>query len=467
MRLLDRLSIRTKITASIFGVTTTLLIAMSVAVYIAFQVELRENLDDTLRQRAVPDVRLVSFEGEKPVLSLESDAGEERAEGEAVLRLYDRAGVVVADGTPLVATTSRESSAVAKAIASGNVQKISVDPEGADRYRYRVTPIFRDGVVAGAIVTGLDDSTVAEPLGLLRTILLVTVPITAAAVAGGSFLIAQRALRPIDRITATAAEIGEGRLDRRIKENAVDDEVGRLGRTFNRMIGRLSALVERERQFTSDAAHELRTPLAAIEASIDVTLSRERDGEDYRRTLDAVHAQAQRMTRLTTQLLALARMDAASVDLTEADVDLEQLTQGVALQAGERYPGLVVAIDAEPLTMRGSEDLLGQALLNLVENAALHAKGATRVEVLARGTNGEVFLSVSDDGPGIPEDLHAAVFERFRQLDASRTERGTGLGLAIVKAVAELHGGWVTVTSPGRLGGATFEIRIPARNIRE
>ncbi len=290
-------------------------------------------------------------------------------------------------------------------------------------------------------------------------------------------------LRPLRRVTATAAEVtrmrlasGEVTLPHRVPDADPRTEVGQLGEAFNRMLGHVEqalgtrqASEARLRQFIADASHELRTPLAGIRGYTELALRR--DGEldpQLRHALSRVDAESARMSHLVDDLLLLARLDAGR-PLAHEPVDLTRLAIDVtndARVAGPRHHW-VLDLPGEPVSVTGDEHRLHQVLANLLTNARAHTPPGTTVTVrlipatAADGTGG-VELTVSDDGPGIPTELQAGIWERFARGDTARSRKAgsTGLGLAIVAAVVTAHHGQVSLAS--RPGKTTFRIWLPA-----
>ena len=459
------LPIRLKVALAIFGISAGTLVLMSLAVYAAFQRQLRENLDDTLLLRASSNMQLVDSGQSPPALNVSPDPGGERALGEATLRLFDAHGAILFDDSPAAPTSASERALVLDAIATGSDVVRTIDLGGDEDFRARAQPIFKDGQLTGVLVTGIEHSRVNEPLSVLRIILITAVPLTSVFLALGSFWVARGALSPVARITATARQISHSDLRRRIEGVTTRDEVGELAGTLNEMIGRLAEAVERERQFTADASHELRTPLAAIEASVDVTLSGTRDADDYRETLEEVGGQARILTALTRQLLLLSRLDSDEARRDFEPVNLAAVVEACVATFGERNPAIEINVQGTALEVEviGDADLLARAIFNLLENARLHGGPTVRVDVtLERQAAPPVaVLTVQDDGPGVPPEIATEVFQRFRRGDASRSRGGSGLGLAIVAAIMALHGGSATTSASGSGTGACFELHIP------
>jgi signal transduction histidine kinase len=313
----------------------------------------------------------------------------------------------------------------------------------------------QDYVVSVAVsLEDVDDSTAA-----LVPLLLVGVPLVLLVVGGTTWMVATRALAPVERIRREVEQITSDRLDRRVPEPGSRDEIHRLALTMNQMLGRLEDSRDRQQQFVADASHELRSPLASIRQTAEVARAHPGalpEGE----LADAVLEESARMQRLVEQLLLLTRADEGAVLRTPHDVDLDDLALAEASRV--RRNGLAVDTTAvTPGRVRGDTTSLAQVVRNLVDNAARHADAAIAVAV--REAGGQVELSVDDDGPGIPDDQRDRVFERFVRLDEARVRDagGSGLGLAIVKEIVTAHGGTVTVAAAAGLGGARFVVRLP------
>ena len=288
-------------------------------------------------------------------------------------------------------------------------------------------------------------------------------------------------LRPLRRVTVTARQVtslplGSGAVDlpHRVPETDPRTEVGQLGAAFNQMLGHVeTALEQREstearlRRFVADASHELRTPLAGIRSYAELARrSTEAVPDEVSHALGRVESEAVRMGLLVDDLLLLARLDAGR-PLEQETVDLSRLVMELTNDARVASPDHRWSLDLpdEPLVIRGDEHRLHQAVGNLLSNARIHTLAGTSVTVRLRADqqgDHKVLLSVSDDGPGIPAELQATVFERFVRGDDSRSRiRGsTGLGLAIVHAVVKAHDGSLTLISDQ--SGTQFCISLPA-----
>jgi signal transduction histidine kinase len=297
-------------------------------------------------------------------------------------------------------------------------------------------------------------------------------------VLGGTFLAllaglatAQRAIRPIVELTDAAREIERTRdPSRHVPLPKADDEVAELARTLEGMLQSLDAAragtetaLHRQREFVADASHELRTPLTSVLASLEL-LSEELEGEQAD-TAEAALRSARRMRRLVGDLLLLARADAKRFQ-TRAPTDLADVLMEAASEIGPMADDHELLIQAQPARVSGARDDLHRMMLNLLENAVKHTPPGTRVSASTSSSNGDAFVVVEDTGPGIPTQLAGRVFERFVR-GGGDGAKGSGLGLAIVRAVAESHGGSVTLTGAESHRGTRFVVRLPTGRISD
>jgi two-component system OmpR family sensor kinase len=280
--------------------------------------------------------------------------------------------------------------------------------------------------------------------------------------AGGWWFVL-RALRPIENISSTAAKISAGDLSQRINVAEAESELGQLAAVLNSTFARLEAAFAQQQQFTSDAAHELRTPVSVILTQTQTVLNREREAADYKQTLEACQRAAQRMRKIIESLLALARLDAGQEVLKRLHFDFSKTVfdcaELVRPLADER--GVKISIELEPLEISGDSERLAQVVTNLLTNAIQYNKPDGQVHVKLESRNGLAKLTVADTGQGIAAEDLPRVFGRFFRADASRTGAGNaGLGLAISKAIVEAHGGTIEVAGEEN-AGTTFTVRLP------
>lgn len=264
----------------------------------------------------------------------------------------------------------------------------------------------------------------------------------------GGWWLASNAIRPIDDISATAVKISAGDLSQRINTADTKTELGQLAAVLNSTFERLETTFAQQKQFTADAAHELRTPVSVILTQTQGTLNKERSAAEYRETLEACQRAAQRMRRLIGSLLELARLDAGRETVASAPLDLAQVArEAVALASPQAEPRrIVIHADLQPAPVRGNADQLLLAASNLLSNAAQHIPEGGSVWISTGVENGAAWLTVADNGPGVAEAYLPHLFERFYRVDAARSSHtgGAGLGLAIVKSCVESNGGTVS-----------------------
>jgi heavy metal sensor kinase len=279
--------------------------------------------------------------------------------------------------------------------------------------------------------------------------------------AGGWWFVS-RALRPIENISAAAVKISAGDLSQRINIADAENELGRLAAVLNSTFARLDAAFAQQKQFASDAAHELRTPVSVMLTQTQMTLNRERSAPEYRETIESCQRAAQRMRRLIESLLELARLDAGQEQLKRLPFDLSRTVRDcvelIRPLADER--GVKIIPNLAAIEYVGDAERLAQVIANLLTNAIQYNQPDGEVRIAAQSQNGTVILTVSDTGAGISAEDLPRVFERFYCADKARSAGHTGLGLAISKAIVEAHGGTIEVSSQLDFG-TTLTVRLP------
>ena len=319
------------------------------------------------------------------------------------------------------------------------------------------TPSGQMTVIAAAPV-----DQVARSVDALRETLWIGLPALIALVAAVAWVLVGRALRPVDAMRAEVDEITGSTMHRRVPEPSTSDEIGRLARTMNAMLGRLDATATRQRQFVSDASHELRSPVAAIRTSLEVA-RRKPDRTDWPTAVDTALAEEARLEALLDDLLLLAAQDEnGATAIRPQPVNLTALATTEARRP-RRVPVEVVhwPVDGQALEIAAAGDELAHAVSNLVDNAARYATSVVRITLSCYEDTARII--VDDDGPGIPPADRERVFERFTRLDDSRArpQGGSGLGLAVVRAIISRHHGQIRIEdSP--LGGARLIAEFPA-----
>jgi len=326
-------------------------------------------------------------------------------------------------------------------------------------------PVHRGDRVVAAIVLGRSTAEIHSFFELMYLLggFLGLISILASGYAG--FVMARRALKPMDEIGQAATRFAEGDLSCRININSRDREILGLMRTLNNMFGDLESSIQAQKRFTADASHELRIPLTILRGEIEVALLRPRKPKEYAEVLQQQLDIIDRMQRIVDGLLELARADAGLLELAHDEVDLSLLVEEV----GQHHLTLLSSKDVrldmqvvDGLTVIGDEHRLSRVLFNLMNNAYKHAPSNSTLSLKAFASGGEAVIEVCDTGPGIAPEHLEYIFDRFYRSDEARSREagGAGLGLAISKRIVEAHGGHIGVDS--KIGsGTTFRMRLP------
>lgn len=283
----------------------------------------------------------------------------------------------------------------------------------------------------------------------------------------GGYMIARRAMEPIEQVIGAADSISEGKdLSRRIEAPEGTDEAGRLAGAFNRMFARLEDSFEAEKQFASDASHELRTPTAVILAQCGYLKKYAETPEEYREGVEVIDRQGQRMSRLIDRLLDMTRLEFGTRKPNFSRMDFSQMTAVICEERDTMERGISIETKIEPdVIVRADPDLLSRVVGNLLDNARKYGKDGGHILVCLREDGENAVLTVEDDGIGISAEHLDKIWKRFYQVKSSR-EDGAGLGLSMVKQIMELHGGSVGVESvPGE--GSRFIVTLKRASLEE
>jgi heavy metal sensor kinase len=303
-------------------------------------------------------------------------------------------------------------------------------------------------------------------LGEFAEVLGFGLPLAILFAAVGGYALARKALAPIDAMAQEAQRISAERLSDRLSVRDPEDELGKLASVFNAMLERLQGAFDQLRRFTADASHELRTPLTAIRSVGEVALQEGKKPEEYRDVIGSMLEEVDRLTRLVETLLALSRADAGHTHLHRGNVSLLAVAQEasamVEVLAEEKKQRLEIDGD-EDVFVSADRVILGHAIVNLLDNAIKYSPDSTRILVrVGRDEAGHASLDVTDEGPGIPSEHQAHVFDRFYRVDKARTREwgGAGLGLAITQWAIGAHGGEISLDSKEGTG-STFHVLLP------
>lgn len=376
--------------------------------------------------------------------------------GEGIGQVFDNRGTVLAAspniaGRPPVSTyTSKDGAPTLRILRSA--------PDDRETESYRVwvgtarTPRGPVTVLAGSSLESVGEATRA-----LTRDLAVGVPLLVLLVAGGTWLVVGRTLRPVEDIRAEVAAISEHDLERRVSVPATDDEVSRLAVTMNLMLDRLEAANHRQRDFVADASHELQSPLTALRTHLEVALAH--PDEDWPQLAQSLLSDTEDMERLVRDLLFLARASADAPSTPPRMVDLDDIVLEEAARLRSRTTAALdtTAVSAAPVL--GHTDDLRRLVRNLLENAVRYARSGVRICLVGEAATAR--LDVVDDGPGVAAPDRDRVFDRFYTSDTSRSRgHGTGLGLAIADAIAVRHGGRLELVDDDT--GAHFALTLPS-----
>ncbi|MGA9776551.1 MAG: ATP-binding protein [Candidatus Dormiibacterota bacterium] len=304
-----------------------------------------------------------------------------------------------------------------------------------------------------------------QSLHLAAALLGVTGLVLAVGSALSAYWLAGRVLRPVRIITVTARDLSEHSLDRRLNLNLPDDELGSLAQTFNQMLDRLEASFSALQRFTADAAHELRGPLTALRSEVEVVLRRPRGPEAYRDSLGIVLAETERLSRVTDQLLLLARADVGTLEPACRTIDAFDLLEETAERWRPLAAGTSVTVAVhlpQEGTVWGDPDLLRRLLNNLIENAIRHTPPGGTVTLSCQLGRTQWRLGVQDTGAGVDPALRPILFLPFTGADPGRSREGggAGLGLALAAAITRAHGGTISLEE-GPPQGAHFVVELP------
>ena len=307
---------------------------------------------------------------------------------------------------------------------------------------------------------------IERPIRLLEWLLLLTVPAFILCGATGGYWLSRRALLPVDQITDRARTISLKNLSERLPVPSTNDEIQRLAQTWNDMLARLEVAVSRISQFTADASHELRTPIAIVRFAAENALRKVRSEEEYRTALNRIQSESESMTRLVEDLLFLARADVELSPGEPEPVDLTRLVDSACYDlqplAGAKDIRLTKSASHDGTRVLGHPASLRRMLLILLDNAIKYTPVGGSVSISLQETNRQALLVVEDTGTGIPAELKHRVFERFFRADPSRNKDsgGHGLGLAIAHTIVSQHHATIELESKAA-GGCVFTVNFP------
>lgn len=457
------LSIRAKLTLWYLSLAAVVLIAFAVAIYLYLSRGLLDAIDTSLANQAERVAHAVGHPSET----------EEPSQPGVLILAPQFVAVIDHDGRIADHIPDAEGhevpvskAALERAASEWKPEYDEVSLSPTEHVRIITWPARDEDGETFFVVVGQSLREVQRAQRQLVILLAITNPVALLLAGLGGFWLANGALSPVDRLTRAAERIGRGNLKERVEERRSQDEIGRLAATFNRMISRLEQAFERERRFTADASHELKTPLAVLRGDIEVALRRERAPEEYQRVLKSSLEEIARLTRLTDDLLTLARSDAGESVLSIEPVRLDQLAAEACAYIAPlaNSAGVTLSFEApeSAIDIEGDPKRLKQLLVNLLDNAIKYTPSGGQARLSLSVIESFALIEVSDTGRGIPSSALPNIFERFyRQTDARDARvTGFGLGLAISKWIIDAHGGSIEVDSKEGQG-SHFTVRLP------
>ena len=450
-------TLRGRLTLVFALVTAVLCLLVGVLVDFQYRNALRQALDDGLTTRFSNLERDLATSGDQ---SVEPTLPDE----EAFAQIVDADGVVV-NAAPRALLARRV--LTKSELADARTHRMTIErasAPGDQQSRLLAGPVGQPGLGLVVVVgTSLEEVTKAQHR--LELALVIGLPLLAAIVSVAGWFLAGAALKPVrdlveeaDEISAVAARGQRRRLS--VPESG--EELADLARHLNELLARIEGALEHERAFLDDASHDLRTPISIVRSELELARMQTEEGSELARALDSSLEEVGRLDRLAVNLLVLARFRSAGPPPPEP-VDLRAVSRRAAETVARSRDGDAVPVRVNgSAEVRGDEDAIARAILNLVDNAARHAVERVDVEVSSDGDRAVV--AVRDDGPGFPPELLGQAVGRFvRGTNGGRgTENGAGLGLAIVDAIATAHGGALEIENSAE-GGAKVQLRLPLR----
>lgn len=466
-RWMGQLPIRVRLTLFYLVTLAVILAIFAAFVYLRVRKDLYAQVDSALEVAAIQAVAVI--DQDEPFLTFEDinlpPAVQQRLDDFSIT-LFDPTGKLL-DSIGVQGPTQRMEASTREQMPDQMPDQI-VDTQG-EVWRVYAEPVLSSTQqIVAWVQVAQTLKQVDQTLSDLQFQFWVGIPLALILAGLSGLWLATQAMEPINQITRTAQAIHEDDLTKRIHYTGPADEVGRLAATFDQMLSRLQAAFERQVHFTSDAAHELRTPLGALKARLDVVLSQTRLPSEYQAALQDMDRQVNRLTRLTQELLFIARIDQGEYKNAQEVIDFDEFIAGIIEQMMPLAKAKAITLQNRsplPVALVGNLDMLIRLFLNLLDNAIryTHVGGEVAVRVYSKGTS--VSIAIQDNGSGISQEHLPHLFDRFYRIESSRerspnAQSGNGLGLAIAYEIVRIHGGKLRAES--ELGhGSTFTVELP------
>ena len=442
--------LRRRLTLTVVATSALTLALLVVGFNLALRSSLNADANSLLKARAQAALEGTKVSGGKLQIRESTDKGSPDAQ------------VWIYDGSTVLEQPRSSPSLDALAASLAAKHGGSIEEKVTDNRLYAL-PV-RDGAsTVGTIIAGISvepyEQTANRALGasiVLGFVVLLLIGIT-------TRLVVDRALRPVARMTASAADWSEHDLDRRFDVGAPRDELSRLAATFDSMLDRMAAMLRHERNFSAEVSHELRTPLSSIAAEAEVALRRERDPDEYREAMERISSKSAELNEILETLLTVARAEGSSGTTESADIGVA--VAGAINSSADLAARCGVAVEASPIPpgthAEVSSETAQRILAPLLENACVYAR--SRVLITAHRSGGQVIVAIADDGPGVGIEERESAFEPGRRGDGTRNAAapaGTGLGLSLSRRLARATGGDVRFEDV-TAGGASVAVSLP------
>jgi heavy metal sensor kinase len=451
-------TIRARLTGWYAVVLTAMLIVYATATFVAVRHEFLEQLDERLHDDfEAAEGRLTRTADGR--VAWAADAHQDAHDVEArVYEVWSAAGEQIHRSG---ASTLLPPIALA---ATGSAYSYETIVANGERWRTLAAPVSIGGHNVVLRVSRSEER-VRDELSEVLAVLVLGLPLVVALAGVGGYLLARRALAPIDHLGSEARRITAERLHERLTVPNHGDEIGRLAAVINGTFARLESSFDQLRRFTADSSHELRTPLAVVRGIGEAAVAQRRSPAEYEEAIGSMLEEIDRMSGLVDTLLRLSYGDAGAIRLSKEPLDVGQLAREVASSLGilaeERSQTVSLHIE-DGIVAPFDRLVLREALTNVLDNAIKYGPAGSSIAIRVERAGDRVLIAVADQGPGVPPEHRDRIFDRFFRVDQSRTRNGggTGLGLAIAKWAVEIHGGQIAVDGqPG--GGSEFRIHLP------